>query len=310
VNIRITATCESFEQAQKLLENGVDCLYLGEGEFGLRLPSAFSLNEIRELTALAHVAGKFVTIAVNALMHVEKMAKIRDYLSFLSEILTPEDHLAVGDAGVIYVLQEEFPQLHWIYDASTMVASARQVNFWAKQGASGAVLARELPKPELEAMSHELEIPGEILVYGATVIHQSKRPLLQNYFNFAQVENGKKDQKNYHFLAEPSDENSHYSIFEDAHGTHIFANDDLNMMTALPELLAMGYDHWKLDGIFTRGDAFVEIVKCFVEARQMLETGSAKFDEITLLDEKVRKLHPANRTLSRGFYDLDPKKIK
>ena len=43
------------------------------------------------------------------------------------------------------------------------------------------------------------------------------------------------------FLAEPSDPESHYSIFEDNHGTHIFANNDLDLMTKLTELVEHGF---------------------------------------------------------------------
>ncbi|GAB2026379.1 peptidase U32 family protein [Lactovum odontotermitis] len=308
-NINITATAESVEQAKALIEAGADTIYVGDETFGLRLPTALSHEQIRLVTEMAHAAGKTVTVAVNALMHVEKMAIIKPYLDFLQEIKA--DQITVGDAGVIYVLQRDGYQLPWIYDASVLVTSSRQVNFWAEQGAAAAVLARELPKVELEEMAKNLQIPGEILVYGATVIHQSKRPLLQNFYNFAKVakEEGK-DQASNHFLAEPNDAESHFSIFEDSHGTHIFANDDLDMMTELDELTAMGYENWKLDGIFTRGENFVEIVRIFVQARELIEAGEFTPDKAFQLDEMVRNFHPAGRTLSHGFYDLDPAKIK
>lgn len=306
--ITITATAESVAQAKELLEAGVDRLYIGDETFALRVPTAFTKNEISEIIEMAHAVGKTVTIAVNALMHTEKMAIIRPYLDFLQSV--GADRLAVGDAGVIYVLRTEDYVLPYSYDASTMVASSRQVNFWAEQGAVEAVLARELPQPELAAMAETLVIPGEILVYGATVIHHSKRPLLQNYYNFVQNDAEKKDKKSNHFIAEPTDDGTHYSIFEDSHGTHIFANDDLDMMPKLSELTEMGYDHWKLDGIFTHGDTFVEIVKLFIEAKNLIDTGTVSAEKLAALDEKVRQLHPEGRTLSQGFYDLDPTTIK
>ncbi len=306
--IKITTTAESIEQAKALLEAGTDNLYIGEAEFGLRLPTALSHEEIREITALAHAAGKTVTVAVNALMHVDMMAKIKPFLDFLQEIKV--DMIAVGDAGVIFVLQRDKYDLPFTYDASTMVASSRQVNFWAGQGAVEAVLARELPKPELEAMSGNLDVPGEILVYGATIIHQSKRPLLQNYYNFIKTDETGKDRERNLFVSEPKKEDTHYSIFEDNHGTHIFANDDLNMMSELSDLVEMGFDHWKLDGIFTRGEVFVAVTKLFVEAKELIEAGNFTPDKAFQLEEEVRKLHPAGRTLSHGFYDLDPSKIK
>ena len=299
--ITITSTAESLEQAKALLEAGVDRLYIGEKNYGLRVPTALTNEEIQKITELAHDAGKTVTVAVNALMHTEMMAKIKDFLDFLVEIKA--DRIAVGDAGVIFVLQRDKYELPFTYDASTMVASARQVNFWAKQGAIEAVLARELP-------TDELAVPGEILVYGATVIHHSKRPLVQNYYNFIKTEEKGKDRERNLFVSEPKKVDTHYSIFEDNHGTHIFANDDLDMMTELSDLVAMGYDHWKLDGIFTRGEDFVAISKLFVEAKKLIEAGEFTELKAFQLDEEIRKIHPAGRTLSHGFYDLDKDAIK
>ncbi|URZ87093.1 peptidase U32 family protein [Floricoccus penangensis] len=305
--IKITATAESIEQAKKLLDAGVDTLYIGEGTYGLRLPHNFTWEEIREITNLAHEAGKAVTVAVNALMHPEKMKNIKEYLDFLQDIQV--DKLTVGDTGVIFVLKRDGYNLPYIYDASTMVTSARQVNFWAEHDAKAAVLARELPKDELVSMSQKLNIPGEILVYGATIIHQTKRPLLQNYYNFIKTDEDYSYERGL-FLSEPKDESTHYSVFEDDHGTHIFASDDVDMMPVLKELTDMDFVNWKLEGIYCPGDDFVEIAKLFVEARTLIEVGKFTADKAYQLDEEVRKLHPKGRTLGRGFYDFAPDDIK
>lgn len=305
--IKITATAENLVQAKALLDLGIDSLYIGESDYGLRLPRAFTWDEIRELTELAHNAGAQVTVAVNAIMHPEKMATIKSYLDFLQEIKV--DQIAVGDTGVIFVLNRDKYQLSYIYDASTMVTSSRQVNFWGQQGAIGAVLSRELPKEELIKMASNLNIFGEILVYGATIIHQSKRPLLENYYNFIKTDEEKSKERNL-FLSEPKDEATHYSIYEDSHGTHIFASDDVDMMSELATLAGLNYTHWKLDGIYTPGDTFVKIAECFVQARKLLEAGELTPIQAFALDEEIRRLHPTGRTLGHGFYDLDPDDIQ
>ena len=305
--IKITATAENIVQAKALLVLGIDSLYIGESDYGLRLPHAFTWDEIRELTELAHDAGAQVTVAVNAIMHPEKMATIKSYLDFLQEIKV--DQIAVGDTGVIFDLNRDKYQLPYIYDASTMVTSSRQVNFWGQQGAIGAVLSRELPKEELIKMASNLNIFGEILVYGATIIHQSKRPLLENYYNFIKTDEEKSKERNL-FLSEPKDEATHYSIYEDSHGTHIFASDDVDMMSELATLAGLNYTHWKLDGIYTPGDTFVKIAECFVQARKLLEAGELTPIQAFALDEEIRRLHPTGRTLGHGFYDLDPDDIQ
>lgn len=305
--INITATCESIEQAKKLLQTDISTLYFGEEKFGLRLPHYFAWDEIEKITKLAHQANKTVTIAVNAIMHPEKMAEIGEYLKFLEKIKV--DCLTVGDAGVIYVLKRDKYKLPYIYDASTMVTNARQINFWAQHGAIGGVIAREVPKLELKEMSKHLNVFGQILVYGASVIHQSKRPLLQNYYNFIHSKEDKSKERQL-FLSEPKKTDTHYSIFEDTQGTHIFANNDINLCMVLDELVEMGYTHWFLDGLYTSGEDFAEIVSLYVQAKHLLENQEWNLNQATMIDEKIRNLHPQNRGLDTGFYQIDPDLIK
>lgn len=306
--IEIITTIESMKQAEELLEAGVDTLYFGEERFGLRLPASFTREEQRELVALAHRYGKKVNIAVNGIIHPEKMKKVPEYLQFLKEINV--DMITVGDTGIIYTMRKN-PELSipYVFDAETLVTSARQINFWAKKGAISAVLAREVPFDEMKEMENKLQIPVETLVYGATCIHQSKRPLLQNYYNYTQQDE-KKDRERGLFLAEPKKEDTHYSIYEDSHGTHIFANNDINLSNELPQLYAHHFRTWKLDGVFTPGEAFVEITKLFVEAKKPLLADTWTETLAQEMTNKINGLHPTNRGLDTGFFYIDPESIK
>lgn len=305
--IIITATAESIDQAKALLEAGVDRIYVGDEQFGLRVPKTFSWEELRELANLVHVTGKELTVAVNALMHQDMMDHIKPYLDFLVEIGT--DYITVGDTGVFHVLKRDGYALKPIYDTSVMATSSRQLNFWAQHGAVEAVLAREIPSAELFEIASNLELPAEILVYGASVIHHSKRPLLQNYYHFTGVEDAV-DKERGLFLAEPNKPETHYSIYEDRHGTHIFINNDIDMMSKLSELYAHGFANWKLDGIFCPGQDFVAIAKCFVTARETIEEGTFSQEEAKKLDVIIRQHHPAHRGLDTGFYEFEPGLVK
>ena len=102
--IEIVATPESVAQAKALLALGVDNLYLGEDYFGLRLPHSFERAELTEVVALAHAAGKKVTVAVNAIFHNDRIVHVLDYLQFLASLKV--DQITVGDAGAINLLIE------------------------------------------------------------------------------------------------------------------------------------------------------------------------------------------------------------
>ncbi|WP_430610463.1 peptidase U32 family protein [Enterococcus sp. DIV0876] len=305
--VEIIATVESIEQATALMPY-IDTLFFGEETFGLRLPASFSRKEQATLIQMAHQAGKKVTIAVNGIMHPEKMTQIPEYLRFLRA--QQADQIAIGDPGIIYRMQQN-PEcaLPFIYAGETLVTSARQINFWGRKGAAGAVLAREVPFGEMKVLAPQVNIPVEVLVYGATCIHQSKRPLLQNYFNYTQ-QTEEKDHDRGLFLSEPKKEETHYSIYEDSHGTHIFANNDLNLMAQLPELAEHGYHTWKLDGLYTRGTAFVEIAALFAQAKAAIEAGQLAADDALAFSTQVQAHHPENRGLDTGFYFIDPDDIK
>ncbi len=305
--IEIVASVESISQAKKLLEVGVDCLYFGEDTFGLRLPFSFDRESQKEITELAHSYGKKVVVALNAIFHNEGISKVPEYLLFLRSIKV--DCITVGDPGVVQIMKQEGYYIPYKYDTQVIVTSSRQINFWAKRGAVSAVIAREVPKKTLEKIMREVTVPVEVLVYGATCIHQSKRPLLQNYFNYIKkVESVGRD-KNF-FLSEPNKPDTHYSVYEDDNGTHIFANNDVLLANYLSELNEMKVSIWKLEGIFSPGDNFVEIAKLFVLARNEIENNTWNDEKALILENEVKKLHPKIRGLDTGFYLFDPNIVK
>ncbi|MGT2808147.1 U32 family peptidase [Streptococcus iniae] len=305
--IIITATAESIEQVKELLAIGVDRIYVGEENYGLRLPHHFSDDDLREIARLVHEAGKELTVACNALMHQDMMDSVKPFLDLMKDIQV--DYLVVGDAGLFYVNKRDGYNFKLIYDTSVFVTSSRQVNFWGQHGAVETVLAREIPSAELFALAENLEYPAEILVYGASVIHHSKRPLLENYYRFTHIDDQVTRERGL-FLAEPGDPESHYSIYQDKHGTHIFINNDISMMPKLDQLVAHDLNHWKLDGIYCPGHDFVAICQLFVEARHLFEKGQWTDEQAQNLSQAVEKLHPASRGLDTGFYEFDPKTVK
>jgi len=303
--IELIATAESVSQAESLLEAGVDTIYVGQDQFGLRLPASFSRQELKETSELARNKQKRVCVAVNALMHNDRIDKVPSFLTYLQEIGV--DAITVGDPGVIHLLRKYNITIPYIYDAQTLVTSSRQINFWAKRGSAGAVLAREITFEELRDISRQITVPVEVLVYGATCIHHSKRSLVENYFNFTEGEiPGNKEL----FISEPKKPESHYSIYEDINGTHVFATNDINLAPHLKRLVDHGLTQWKLDGVLTPGSDFVEIAKIFVEAKNAFLNGIWTEDLKEQLNQQLISLHPKERGLDEGFFLKNPEDVQ
>lgn len=306
--IEIITTVSSIDQAEKLLNIGVDTLYIGEQKYGLRLPTSFSLKEIEEITRMAHNCNKTVCVAVNALMHNEEIEEVQSYLKFLEGIAV--DLISVGDPGVIQLLKKLNIDLPFIYDAQTLVTSANQINFWAKKGAVGAVLARELTYEELRDIKKQVTVPIEVLVYGPTCIHHSKRPLIQNYFNFTKQQ---KDslKENTLYLSEAKRPETHYSIYEDIHGTHVFATNDINLLPYVDKLFNINMNHWKLDGLFMPEENFIKVTELYMKAKQVLIENRWCTSIMEDFNKKLHEIHPVHdRGLDTGFFLKDPKEIK
>jgi collagenase-like PrtC family protease len=74
--------------------------------------------------------------------------------------------------------------------------------------------------------------------------------------------------------------------------------------------VATGYGTWKLDGLFTPGDSFVEVTSLYHQARQAILAGTWDEQQGQALFAKLAAIHPQPRKLDTGFYHLDPTKIK
>lgn len=304
--IQLITTVHSVAQAKELLQLGVDILYVGEERYSLRLPTSFSYVEMEEIVQLAHNDGKRVVVSVNAIMHNEQIDLIVSHLQRLEKMKV--DAITVGDPGVVQLLNKHRIQLPFIYDAQTLVTNARQINFWAKRGAIGAVLARELVAGEIKSIAKKSLIPIEVQVYGPTCIHHSKRNLLQNYFRYTEQERSA-EQEDSLFISEVKKEYTEYPIYEDNHGTHIFATYDINLIHHLPFLYDAKVFHWKLDGLFTEEKSFVEIVQAFLQAKEKIEKNQMTKDLLNVLHEQVIQYHPKDRALDPGFFIKDEDEI-
>ncbi len=157
--------------------------YVGEKDFGLRLPTTFSHEEnCVKSRNIVHDAGKELIVGVNALMHQDMMDRNKPFLDFLGKIKT--DYIAVLEMQGVFMWSTSGYSFKTIYDASTMATNTVvRLTLGPKSRCIRSCLSAVKSHLELFKMPEILEIPVQVSVYGASVIHHSKRPLLRNYYN-------------------------------------------------------------------------------------------------------------------------------
>ncbi|WHY90617.1 peptidase U32 family protein [Neobacillus cucumis] len=298
----ILVTPLSVEDILPLAEAGADAFVVGEQRYGLRLAGEFNREQVQKAIELGHSKGKKVYVAMNAIFHNEKVAELNDYIRFAEE--ANADAIIFGDPAVLLAARETAPnmKLHW--STETTGTNWYTCNYWGRKGAKRAVLAREVNMDAIVEIKEKAEVEIEVLVHGMSCMFQSKRSLLGNYYEYQgkvmEVEN-RKLQKNM-FLHDKERENK-YPIFEDENGTHIMSPNDICIIDELQDMLEVGVDSFKIDGILKSSEYILEVTKAYREAIDLYVKDEELYeDKKEELLAAIEEIQPPNRPLDTGFF--------
>nr|WP_106780063.1 peptidase U32 family protein [Lysinibacillus timonensis] len=298
----LLVTPKSVEHIRALIEAGADAFVVGEQKFGLRLAGEFSIENLKEATALIHAANKKVYVAVNALFHNDRLEELDNYLKELQQMNV--DAIIFGDPAVLMSVREQgiTTPLHW--NPETTATNWFQANYWAERGAKRAVLARELSLDEVLEIKEHAKPEIEVQVHGMTCMFQSKRKLLGNYFLYRdevmEIENRK---ENRNMFLHDKDRKNKYPIYEDLNGTHIFSPNDICLIDELTDLFEAGIDSLKFDGVLQTEEYITTVTNLYRQAIDAYyKHGEEAYDELkNSLLEKIEEIQPPLRPLDTGF---------
>lgn len=285
-----------------LIDAGADAFVVGEERYGLRLAGEFNREDVQTTIELAHSKDKQVYVAMNAIFHNEKIEELSDYLRFAAK--SGADGVIFGDPAVLMTAREVAPEMKLHWSTETLATNWYSCNYWGRKGAKRAVLAREINMESIIEIKEHAEVEIEVLVHGMTCMFQSRRSLIDNYFEYQgkmlKVEN-RNQQKNM-FLYDQERDNQ-YPIFEDENGTHIMSPNDVCIIDELQDMLEAGVDSFKIDGILKTPEYLIAVTKRYKKAIDLYFQDPDLYEEKKedLLDE-LEELQPANRSLDTGFF--------
>lgn len=297
---KLLVTPTKLEDIVPLVEAGADAFVIGEQRYGLRLAGEFKQESLADAVDIIHQHGKKVYVAVNALFHNDLLPMLREYLLFLQEL--DVDAVIFGDPAVLMFAREVAPKLALHWNAETTATNYFTCNYWGERGARRAILARELNLDAVLEAKENAKVEIEVQVQGMTCMFQSKRKLIDNYFNFQGKDLVKVGSEQWTYLYDPERDNQ-YPIFQDVSGTHIMSPSDICMIDELPDLVNAGIDALKVDGVLKDRQYLVAVTKLYRTAIDLLlmdvdQYHLAKAD----LYKQVEALQPSGRPLDTGFY--------
>lgn len=298
----LLVTAGSFEELKRYIEAGADAVAVGEETYGLRLPGNMVVKDLEQAVPWAHEHGAKIYGVVNHLFDNERANMLDAYLIRLHELKV--DGVVFGDPAVIMAIQENNLNLplHWNTEMTT--TNYETANYWGKQGAVRAVLARELNLEEVLEFKKHAKVEVQVQVHGMTNIYHSKRDLLHVYAshqgkNASHLDTSKERGL---FLIEHERREEKLPVYEDSNGTHVMSSDDICMLEDLHELLAGEIDSLKIECLLKSPEYNETVIRSHRAAIDSYaqDPESYVFKEEWL--EQIQQLQDPDRELTFGFF--------
>ncbi|MCH5146597.1 MAG: U32 family peptidase [Clostridiales bacterium] len=282
--VELLAPAGNFAKLKTALYFGADAAYVGGKDFSLRsFADNFTHDELKDGIKFAHALGKKVYITANIFAKNADMPLMEDYFKFLAE--AGADAAIISDSGVFYAAKKAAPALAVHISTQANLTNKYAVKFWHEQGASRAILARELSIAEISEI-HDFvpEMELEAFVHGAMCISYSGRCLLSNYLSNRESNRGECVQAcRWKYQIRKSDELSDsgwLDMEEDEKGTYILNSKDLNMSAYLNEMQKAGVCSFKIEGRMKSEYYLATVINAY---RRCLDGGYNKVVERELL---------------------------
>jgi 23S rRNA 5-hydroxycytidine C2501 synthase len=238
------------------IDHGADAVYIGAPKFSARAEAGVSVADITRLIQYAHLYNARVYVALNTILMDRE---IPESLEIIREVFQlGADGLILQDVGL---LELDLPPIPLIASTQMHNNTPEKVKFLEAVGFKRVILARELSLDEIAAIRKKTGVELEFFVHGALCVSYSGQCYM------SQTATGRSGNRG--ICAQPC--RSHYTL-TDADGNVIRRDKfllslrDLNLMNAIPDLVAAGITSFKIEGRYKGIDYVKNVTAAFRQA--------------------------------------------
>lgn len=235
--LEILAPCGGFESLTAAVNSGADAVYLGETTFSARRNAEnFTPEQLKEATALCHLSGVKVHVALNTLVFDNEIEKLEETVKMIADCGI--DAVIVQDFGVAKTIKKiaDIP----LHASTQMTVTSPAGALMAKEaGFSRVVLAREMSLKEIERVVKSVDIETEVFVHGALCV------CLSGQCYMSAVLGGRSGNRG--LCAQPCRLN-----FTCGDRENVLSLKDLSVVSHLQELAEIGVNSVKIEGRMKR----------------------------------------------------------
>ena len=158
---------------------GADAIYVGGRTFGARaFAKNFDAEELRHAVSYCHLHGVKLYVTVNTLVYDREMRELSDFVCELYKIGV--DAVITADLGVIREIKRRVPRLPIHASTQMSVHNLDGAEAAASLGCERVVVARELPRDDIKAVTEHSSIEIEVFLHGALCVCHSGQCLMSS----------------------------------------------------------------------------------------------------------------------------------
>ncbi len=273
--IEILAPAGSYESMAAAVNASCDAVYIGGNKFGARA-YADNLTDENMLRAIdyIHIHGKKIYLTVNTLLKNSELEnELYDYIyPYYKQGL---DAVIVQDAGVLFFLHEQFPELPIHASTQMSLTMAQGAKVLKEKGIARIVAARELGLEELKTFRAGTDVEIEAFVHGALCYCYSGQCLMSSMIGGRSGNRGRCAQPcrmPYQLLADGK-------ILSGPEEKYLLSPKDICTLDIIPGLIEAGIDSFKIEGRMKRPEYTAGVTAVYRKyVDKYLELGKEKYE--------------------------------
>lgn len=298
--VKLLAPAGSFASLEAAIQGGADAIYFGIRGLNMRSggKADFTIAEMAEVVTRAHDAGINAYLTLNTILYDNEV-------DYLEEILAAAkaagvDAIIAWDFGIIKKAKEHGLPLHVSTQAS--ISNYAALTCFAKQGATTAVLARELDLNQIKHIIKQRDEDGlpiniECFIHGAICISVSGRCFMSQIAYCKSANRGECIQPcRRSYLIKDEEEGTEYKL----ENNFVMSPKDLCVMPVIDHILDAKIDVLKIEGRNRSPDYVLTVTKAYREAITLHEQGLLTQEKKDDLLNQLATVY--NKGFSTGFY--------
>lgn len=290
-SLELLAPAGNAEIGIAAIDHGADAVYIGAPQFSARADAGVSIADIARLIQHAHLYYAKVYVALNTILTDRELPEA---LKIIREVFQlGADGLILQDVGL---LELDLPPVPLIASTQMHNNTLEKVQFLEAVGFKRVILARELSLKEIAAIRKKTRVELETFVYGALCVSYSGQCYM------SQAATGRSGNRG--VCAQPC--RSRYTLTDADNNIirqdkYLLSLKDLNLMNAIPNLVATGITSFKIEGRYKGIDyvknvtaAFRQTIDRFISEQPDYCRSSSGVSELTFSPD-------SDRTFNRGY---------